>query len=637
MNALYEDFELPLLRRSFLLIMSIYFPLLVATLSLQTIFQGYQPAFLLVTIIRSIELMLDISALIWAWKPERFKPVPASLLVASYGFTALIILGVSGGNYEVSSAMYFLGAAQMLLAFGFFMRSAIMVSALGAMLVAGVLLMFFWQPDDFFPQSLSEEAIQFGLRYNLLLGIPLITALAAGGNFINARLIGQTRRHAERLRCAAYTDGATGLANGVLLEQHLDELLIPGSIILAGFRLDGLDSLNERHGVGAANSILKEIVSSCADEMEYLSRIHPEYATPKPMNRIYRLESNLFVFPMTLPVQTDSGDAWQTVLTEVLKRNLPDPVDGMLLGFHGAYAGCPGDVDDPRQLPGLLLAMLHQRRTLRSGVFSAFDQILHKEYKRQEELIAAMPAALAAGEFRLAYQPKVDSVDESVSGFEALARWMSPRFGPVSPGEFIPLAERSSLISSITMNLLSLAVDFLSDLDQSRQDKLRISFNLSPEVMSADSMSRMVEYLERSGLGPRFDFEITEGSSMRLNHSVLEQFNRLRTLGVIFSIDDFGTGFSNLGYLQNLNAEVLKIDKSFIDGLPDSGKNGKLVTAIISMAEALDMTVIAEGVETRAQLDFLRGLGCRQIQGYYYSKPLEKSEAVRFHVNPPKS
>lgn len=202
--------------------------------------------------------------------------------------------------------------------------------------------------------------------------------------------------------------------------------------------------------------------------------------------------------------------------------------------------------------------------------------------------------------------------------------------GTISPVEFIPLAEQSGAIERLTLHLLDVAYGFIRRLREDRHAGIRVSANLSPGLLNPEFLDRIIADIENNGLGPFLELEITEGVLMKLNPLVSAKFGSLKRLGVGFSIDDFGTGYSNLGYLQNFEADVLKIDKRFIDGIPLDEKNGKLVEAILQMARSLDMLVVAEGVEYKEQRDFLHECGCDQIQGYFYSKPLPQEDALAF-------
>jgi EAL domain-containing protein (putative c-di-GMP-specific phosphodiesterase class I) len=229
------------------------------------------------------------------------------------------------------------------------------------------------------------------------------------------------------------------------------------------------------------------------------------------------------------------------------------------------------------------------------------------------------------GELRAVYQPKVRLCDGSVAGAEALVRWDHPERGVVSPGEFIPVAEQSGLILPIGRWMLTEACAEgarLGDLDGRPS---RISVNVSARQFADPSLVADVESaLSDSGLPPeRLQLELTESILIHDLDAGVELVRRLKDLGVSVALDDFGKGYSSLSYLKALPIDVIKIDRSFVSGLPDCREDLAIVSAVISFAGALGMDVLAEGVETQAHVDALLDLGCEHAQGFLFYKPLD--------------
>lgn len=239
------------------------------------------------------------------------------------------------------------------------------------------------------------------------------------------------------------------------------------------------------------------------------------------------------------------------------------------------------------------------------------------------------------------YQPIVALQDGRTTGFEALLRWQHPQHSLVSPAEFIPIAEETGVIGEIDRWVLREGVRQLGRWSRSgtEADALggpSLSLNMSAQGFSEpDLPTFLAGLLKETGVDPdKLHLEITEGTLVTSSDEVLETLGRLKALGFKLSIDDFGTGYSSLSYLQRFPADILKIDRSFVDKLTQSDASAKLVEKIVELAHVLGMEVVAEGVETEEQLAYLRALSCEYFQGYYASKPLDAAAAERFLEEP---
>lgn len=260
-----------------------------------------------------------------------------------------------------------------------------------------------------------------------------------------------------------------------------------------------------------------------------------------------------------------------------------------------------------------------------------FDDVLAEQIERDRNLQEAFPKALAAGEFTLHFQPKVDATGRCI-GAEALLRWQREKEGLVSPAIFIPLAERSGFMPELGSWVIAEACRFLCRLRQ--QDTIlpgRLSINVSPwQLREGTLAANLHSALKESGVSPsQLEVELTETSLVESVEHVREQLATLREQGITIAVDDFGTGYSSLAYLQHLPLDVLKIDKQFVDNL-HSTRGRQLVEAIIDIGEALTMEIVAEGVESADQWEPLKTLGCQCFQGYYFSRPLPEAEFVKW-------
>lgn len=243
---------------------------------------------------------------------------------------------------------------------------------------------------------------------------------------------------------------------------------------------------------------------------------------------------------------------------------------------------------------------------------------------------SSVNTALAAGEFTLHLQPKLRLKDNRLIGAEALLRWNSAAHGPLSPALFIPILERSGLMARVSDWVLQETARLVQVLG-SAGIELPVAFNASAADLRGDFSERVRQALERHALGPqRVEVEVTETSVIGDCGSAAAALASLRALGIAVSVDDFGTGYSTLAYLRAFPLDVLKIDRSFITGLTDNPVDRQIVDSVITLARALGLHTVAEGVETEQQLEALRALGCDSVQGYLIARPLPIEAFIAF-------
>jgi len=243
--------------------------------------------------------------------------------------------------------------------------------------------------------------------------------------------------------------------------------------------------------------------------------------------------------------------------------------------------------------------------------------------------------ALTRNEFTVYFQPQLDLVSGQVVGSEALCRWIHPEMGMVSPGEFIPIAEASGLILPIGEFVLRTACRQTKVWEESGLSSLRIAVNISAHQFQKPNLVQTVaEILCETGLNPkRLELELTESAVMKNPESAIATLRELKAMGLQISIDDFGTGYSSLSYLKRFPLDILKIDQSFMRDATKDPNDAAIVKAIITLAHSLNLLVIAEGVETEEQLRFLRQLGCDEMQGFLFSRPLPADDMKKLLVD----
>ena len=292
---------------------------------------------------------------------------------------------------------------------------------------------------------------------------------------------------------------------------------------------------------------------------------------------------------------------------------------------------CPGDSDDLQGLMKNADIAMYRAKERGKNNFQFYSAQINVHTLERAALESDLRHALERNEFLLHYQPKVDIASNRIVGMEALVRWQQPGKALIAPAQFIPLAEETGLIVPIGQWVLKTACLQNKAWQDQGLPRLRVAVNLSARQFAHESLLEDVaRVLAETGLDPAWlEFEITESMVMRDPEHAVTLLHGLKALGIHLSIDDFGTGYSSLSYLKRFPLDSVKIDRSFIQDIPGDSDDAAITQAIIAMAHSLRLGVIAEGVETREQLDFLRANGCDEMQGYHFSRPLPEDEFLR--------
>jgi len=322
-----------------------------------------------------------------------------------------------------------------------------------------------------------------------------------------------------------------------------------------------------------------------------------------------------------------AGQASEGIQAEVWK---PCRVEGHELVVT-ASIGIALSPDDGNSLDSLLQcanAAAFQAKADGRDSFRFFSSDMQRHSSRMLQLENALRWAIPRHELRVVYQPQVHIATRRVVGVEALVRWDHPELGAISPAEFIPVAENSGQMVEIGAWILRTALHQARRWQNEGLPELILAVNLSLQQFRHESLLPNLDaaLLESGFPTGRLELELTESIAMDDPEQAVRIVQALRERGVLLSIDDFGTGYSSLSYLKRLRLNKLKIDKSFIDDIDRDGTDVSIVTAIVGMAQGLGMTTIAEGVETAGQLEVLGRLGCDEVQGYLFSKPLAAEE-----------
>ncbi|MFF8905286.1 putative bifunctional diguanylate cyclase/phosphodiesterase [Streptomyces olivaceoviridis] len=425
-----------------------------------------------------------------------------------------------------------------------------------------------------------------------------------------------------RLRYEATHDALTGLPNRSLFFERLEKALGAGEgqrFGLCYLDLDGFKTVNDSLGHAAGDRLLVEV----ADRLQSCATA--------PGEMVARLGGDEFVALTTGPGTERKVDE----LAERIMNALVTPIsidgrDLMVRGSLGIVEGPAGERTAAEVLRSADITM-YRAKSAGGNRSELADPEADARAITRHGLTTALPTALERGEFFIEYQPLVHLGDGSVRGAEALVRWLHPQHGVLGPDRFIPLAEHTGLIVPLGRWVLEESIRQARAWrelhgGQKAAGPLRINVNLSPCQLSHPGLVQdTVDILERTGVTPdALCLEVTESALIGADDDLLKPLRRLAEMGVDIALDDFGTGYSNLANLRRLPVSILKLDRSFTQGMqqfPADPVDLKIVEGIVSLAHSLDLAVTVEGVETGAQAEQLRILGCDTAQGWYYARP----------------
>ena len=467
-----------------------------------------------------------------------------------------------------------------------------------------------------------------GKAYSETLRISTVRDAAGGvSNYVAAFSDATSYKDAEaQIQSLAFSDPLTGLPNRqhliVLLQQsQLDRAREPRQDALQLVGLDQFKNLNETIGHENGNRLLQSVahrLGDCIRKGDTLVRLGG--------NAFVVMLQNLSLIPQQAATEAEAVAAKILLaLSQPYQIGSSDVHCSASIGITLVDDATPQDADVP--LNQAELAMHHAkaggRNTLRF-----FAPQMQAEVSARAELESGLREALLNNQFVLHYQAQVTS-EGRVIGTEALVRWTHPLRGLVSPAEFIPVAEESGLILPLGSWVLETACkQLVLWADKPETADLTVAVNVSAhQFHQADFVDQVFGALERTGARAQgLKLELTESLLVANIEAIIDKMNALKARGVGFSLDDFGTGYSSLSYLKRLPLDQLKIDQSFVRNILSDTNDAAIAKMVIALADSMDLAVIAEGVETEAQRDFLAGLGCHTYQGYLFSKPLPAQE-----------
>ncbi|RDE07151.1 putative bifunctional diguanylate cyclase/phosphodiesterase [Sphingomonas aracearum] len=457
-------------------------------------------------------------------------------------------------------------------------------------------------------------------RWWSISGRPQIDALGRFGGFMGfgSDLTERRRSDAEITRLALF-DGLTGLANRQRMRLSLDQILSspnaaarPTALFLLD--LDRFKQVNDTMGHQTGDVLLQQVAQ----------RLQRAVGEAGLVGRLGGDE-----FEVVLPDGANRDCLAELARTIIASLSQPYFISGSSLSI-GCSIGIALSPDDGGESESLIRSAdlaLYAAKADGRGIHRFYREELLHGAKSRRQMEDDLRVALAQGQLHVAYQPVVSTRDECIVGYEALVRWTHPVRGPISPAEFIPVAEECGLIESIGEWVMRTACADAASWPR----EVRVAVNVSPIQFANPALPTVIaSALSRSGIAPqRLEIELTEGIFLQENNASDRMFQSLKGLGVRLALDDFGTGYSSLGYLKKAPFDKIKIDQSFVRGatMPDT-RNAAIIKAIVTLADTLGMETTAEGVEIQDEIALIRSLGCSHIQGYVYGRPASTGEVA---------
>lgn len=450
---------------------------------------------------------------------------------------------------------------------------------------------------------------------------------------LEQRTVELVAAHEETARLARY-DSLTGLSNrrsfndalGRAIENHSRS---GQSLAVLFLDLDRFKRINDSLGHDAGDALLVEVSERLQNSLRSADLLSSGLYLERPAHLARQGGDEFTVILSELSSPYLAGPIAQRLIACLADKPIQIQNHQLVVSTSIGIAVYPHDGQDPDTLLKSADAAMYHAKDQGGNSYAFFEQEMHAAAVHRLALENSFKQSLEQGDFYLAYQPIIDAKDGQVPLLEALMRWRHPHLGNVSPGEFIPIAEDCGFIVDLTRLALMDAARVAQEWRQQWQQDIRIAVNISGRIFALADITEMVGEVVKHYPGNLEWLELELTESVLMDRALVQpQVEALRMAGIRISIDDFGTGFSSLAYLKSLPIDTLKIDRSFVRDIgPDAGSSSSIVRAIVALARSLDLHVVAEGIETDAQRQFLIDEGCDYLQGFLLGKPMDEGNA----------
>jgi diguanylate cyclase (GGDEF)-like protein len=445
---------------------------------------------------------------------------------------------------------------------------------------------------------------------------------------ITLRDISESKAHVAALEHRGNHDALTGLPNRHWLQWYLPQAIVRArenrqTLALLFIDLDGFKSANDTMGHAAGDELLRHAAHRLKEAV-------------RPHDNVVRIGGDEFVVILEHHLRVEDAAIVAKRVIFAFKPKFKLLGGTAVLGTSIGISSFPSDGEDAATLLQNADVAMYSVKTSGKGSFRFFDPEFYEALRRELEYEQELRRAIEIDEFVIHYQPRMDLASSRTTSMEALVRWMHPTRGLLEPKEFIALAEKTGMILRLGELVLVKVCEQLAQWVLKEEHVVPVSVNISSRQFNETDIARIFStVMARYGIPSHLlEIELTESSMMGGSSHVLESLSKIRDLGIKLLVDDFGTGYSSLAQLQLLDFDILKVDKAFTSRIEHTEQGTILFTAIITMAHALGMRVVAEGVETVNQLMILRELSCDEVQGYYISFPQAAAEVQSRLLSP---